>query len=118
KKFIISIHRLTASYLLRLIPALLFYSWGQVFTRYVQSQNHVYAPLIFTVLTNGVNALLHYIFLFQLRMGINGSAMAQAVAYLFQDISFLLYIRFSQTIVKFNTGTFFEVVCMEILSFP
>ncbi|KAF7231958.1 hypothetical protein EG68_04342 [Paragonimus skrjabini miyazakii] len=95
--------KLTASYLLRLIPALLFYSWGQVFTRYVQSQNHVYAPLIFTVLTNGVNALLHYIFLFQLRMGINGSAMAQAVAYLFQDISFLFYIKFSKTIVKFNT---------------
>ncbi|CAH8628630.1 unnamed protein product [Dicrocoelium dendriticum] len=96
------ISQLTSGFLLRLIPALFFAAWGQVLTRYVQNQNHLYAPLLFNMLTNGVNALLHYIFLFQLHMGLNGSAFAQTMAYLFQAVCFFIYICFSKKIVKFN----------------
>ncbi|OON21604.1 MATE efflux family protein [Opisthorchis viverrini] len=91
---------MTADLLVRLIPALIFCAWAQLLTKYVQSQNRVYISLFIIVITNGVNALLHYILLYHLQLGINGAAIAQTLAYFFQDVCFLCYIAFSKKIIK------------------
>ncbi|KAG5445000.1 Multidrug and toxin extrusion protein 2 [Clonorchis sinensis] len=91
---------MTADLLVRLIPALVFCAWAQLLTKYVQSQNRVYISLFIIVITNGVNALLHYILLYHLQLGINGAAIAQTLAYFFQDVCFLCYIAFSKKIIK------------------
>ncbi|KER32872.1 hypothetical protein T265_01158 [Opisthorchis viverrini] len=131
--------RMTADLLVRLIPALIFCAWAQLLTKYVQSQNRVYISLFIIVITNGVNALLHYILLYHLQLGIKGrksffwmqscgssrripiasaidisldgtsrgplrgtrgAAIAQTLAYFFQDVCFLCYIAFSKKIIK------------------
>ncbi|CAL8084297.1 unnamed protein product [Calicophoron daubneyi] len=104
------VSKLTARFLMYLIPALILSSWGQVLTSYVQCQDHVYGPLTIMILTNCVNAVLHYVLLFQVHMDVHASAIAQGVAYLFQDICFLIYIQFSRSLVKIHHGFTIEVL--------
>ncbi|KAA3673704.1 multidrug resistance protein, MATE family [Paragonimus westermani] len=78
-------------YLTCMIPSLFFASMGQIFTKYVQAQNHVLPALVIGTLSNLLNALLHYLLLFKTNIGINGSAMAQFFAYLFQMVAFIAY---------------------------
>ncbi|TGZ68029.1 hypothetical protein CRM22_004480 [Opisthorchis felineus] len=101
---------MTADLLVRLIPALVFCAWAQLLTKYVQSQNRVYISLLIIVVTNGVNALLHYILLYHLQLGINGAAIAQTLAYFFQDVCFLCYIAFSKKIIKPLSGWSLEFI--------
>ncbi|TNN13146.1 Multidrug and toxin extrusion protein isoform 2 [Schistosoma japonicum] len=85
-----------SEYLLFMIPGLYFAALGQILTKYVQTQNRVYIPLIIGILTNCFNALMHYFLLFVIKIGIIGSAISQSSAYLFQCICFLPYIMMLQ----------------------
>ncbi|CAL8084294.1 unnamed protein product [Calicophoron daubneyi] len=96
--------KLTSEYLLYLIPALFFASWGLVLTSYIQCQNHVYGPLLVMIVTNCVNALLHYVLLFHLHMDVQASAIAQSISFAFQDICYLLYIQLDKSLVEISYG--------------
>ncbi|CAH8524443.1 unnamed protein product [Schistosoma intercalatum] len=84
----------TGELLLYLIPGLLFSSLGQLFIRFVQTQNHVYAPLVIMIFVNGINALMHYILIYIMNMDVRASPISQATAYFFQVICFIVYIIF------------------------
>ncbi|KAK4474781.1 hypothetical protein MN116_001901 [Schistosoma mekongi] len=86
------ISKKVSEYLLFTIPGLYFAALGQILTKYVQTQNRVYIPLIIGILTNCFNALMHYFLLFVIKTGIIGSAISQSSAYLFQCICFVPYI--------------------------
>ncbi|KAF8561336.1 hypothetical protein P879_10984 [Paragonimus westermani] len=83
-----------AKFLLYMIPGLWFAAFGQVFTKYVQSQNHQYPPMIIGIIVNGLNAALHYWLLFVAQIGVRGSAIAQVVMYAFQSLILLGYTIF------------------------
>ncbi|CAH8663644.1 unnamed protein product [Schistosoma margrebowiei] len=85
-----------SEYLLFMIPGLYFAAVGQILTKYVQTQNRVYIPLVIGILTNCFNASLHYILLFVFKIGIIGSAISQSSAYLFQCVCYLPYILMLQ----------------------
>ncbi|CAH8548356.1 unnamed protein product [Heterobilharzia americana] len=84
----------TADLLIYLIPALFFGALGQLLIKFVQTQNCVYAPLFIMILVNGVNALMHYILIYLLKMDVSGSPISQATAYAFEVICFIVYIKF------------------------
>nr|CAH8874158.1 unnamed protein product [Trichobilharzia regenti] len=86
------IARKTSDYLLFMMPGLYFAAIGQVLTKYVQSQNRVYIPMVIGIMTNLFNALMHYVLLFVFQIGVRGSAISQSFAYLFQCLCFLPYI--------------------------
>ncbi|KAF8567073.1 hypothetical protein P879_07362, partial [Paragonimus westermani] len=54
--------------------------------------NHVYPPLIIGIAGNCLNAILHYVLLFSVDVGVRGSAIAQVSAYGFQCVLLLAYI--------------------------
>ncbi|KAF5402918.1 Multidrug and toxin extrusion protein [Paragonimus heterotremus] len=80
-------------YLTCMMPSLFFGSMGQIFTKYVQAQNHVIPALVIGALSNLLNAFLHYLLLYKTNIGINGSALAQFFAYLFQTVAFIAYTK-------------------------
>ncbi|KAF8569291.1 hypothetical protein P879_06940 [Paragonimus westermani] len=59
-----------ADYLVYMAPGLWFASYGQVMSKYVQTQNHVYPPLIIGIAGNCLNAILHYVLLFSVDVGV------------------------------------------------
>ncbi|THD25685.1 Multidrug and toxin extrusion protein [Fasciola hepatica] len=85
-----------AEYLLYMIPGLFLAAYSQVLTKYVQTQNCVYPPLVIGIVSDGVNALFHYLLLFVVQMGVKGSAIAQVVAYLFQVLCLLGFVIFME----------------------
>ncbi|KAF5404080.1 hypothetical protein PHET_02315 [Paragonimus heterotremus] len=68
-----------------------FAAFGQVFTKYVQSQNHQYPPMIIGLIVNGLNAALHYWLLFVIQTGVRGSAIAQVAMYALQSLILMGY---------------------------
>nr|CAH8848832.1 unnamed protein product [Trichobilharzia regenti] len=83
----------TANLLLYLIPALIFGALGQLLIKFIQTQNRVYPPLFIMILVNGINALMHYILIYVLGMDVSASAISQAIAYFFQVVCLIIYIR-------------------------
>uniref|UniRef100_A0A0X3PIN5 Multidrug and toxin extrusion protein n=1 Tax=Schistocephalus solidus TaxID=70667 RepID=A0A0X3PIN5_SCHSO len=86
---------LVSRYLLFMMPGLWFVAVYQTLMKFIQAQNRVVAPLIIGVIGNCVNALLHYILLYQVGTGISGSAISQSVAYCMQLLGVLGYLKWS-----------------------
>ncbi|TPP58289.1 Multidrug and toxin extrusion protein [Fasciola gigantica] len=101
-----------AEYLLYMIPGLFLAAYSQVLTKYVQTQVSSFSPhplqntiqqielcLSTTgnrIVSDGVNALFHYLLLFVVQTGVKGSAIAQVVAYLFQVLCLLGFVIFME----------------------
>jgi len=86
------IAKLTQEYTLIFIPGVFAYCWLFLLMRYLLCQNRVIPNFIICVFSCGVNAVLHYVLLYQLDMGIKGSAMALASTYYLVLILFISYI--------------------------
>ncbi|CAI2737734.1 unnamed protein product, partial [Dicrocoelium dendriticum] len=59
-----------ADYILCVSPGLWFAAIGQCLTKYLQSQNTVYPPLCIGIIGNCLNALLHYVLLYVMKVGV------------------------------------------------
>nr|CDS27441.1 multidrug and toxin extrusion protein 2 [Hymenolepis microstoma] len=90
------IAKMSAEYLVYMIPAIFFASGVSVLEKYIQSQNKMIPPLVIWASVNILNALIHYILLFLLEIGIKGSAIAQSVSYLCATVLMISYLYFSK----------------------
>ncbi|KAM7538099.1 hypothetical protein Aperf_G00000067339 [Anoplocephala perfoliata] len=63
--------------------------------RYVQAQNKVYPPLCATLVSNAVNAIAHYLFIYHSDFGLVGSALSQSLGFMAQALTMVGYIYFS-----------------------
>jgi MATE family multidrug resistance protein len=66
-----------------------------LFQKYIASNEKTWPLLIINLIGNIVNALLNYIFLYKLRMGIRSLPIAITISYATIALCALLYIRFS-----------------------
>ncbi|ELU04320.1 hypothetical protein CAPTEDRAFT_117091 [Capitella teleta] len=89
------ISRLTADYMLVSIPGLFFLFLYTILKKYITCQNYVVSTVVIGFFGLGVNALLQYIFLYQLNYGILGSAVAQSLACFIMFVAIVVYIIWS-----------------------
>ncbi|ELU04317.1 hypothetical protein CAPTEDRAFT_117071 [Capitella teleta] len=89
------VSRLTAEYLLLSIPGLFFLFMYTILKKYITCQNYVVITVVIGFFGLGVNALLQYIFLYQLNYGILGSAVAQSLACFIMFVAIVVYIIWS-----------------------
>lgn len=84
--------RLAQVYVKIFMPVLPVIFMFSLQTRYLQSQGIMWPQVITGILANLINALLNYIFIFPLKMGIQGSAIANALSQTSMSLLLFLYI--------------------------
>ncbi|CAH8431654.1 unnamed protein product [Dicrocoelium dendriticum] len=89
-----------ADYILCALPGLWFVAIEQCLTKYLQAQNTVYPPLWIGIIGNCLNAFLHYLLLYVLKVGVRGSAFSQVITHVFQCACLVVYV-----IVKEKKGS-------------
>ncbi|XP_073427714.1 multidrug and toxin extrusion protein 1-like [Dendrobates tinctorius] len=103
--------RLAEEYVLVFIPALPAAYLYQLQARYLQNQGIVKTQIITTIISNVINALVNYIFLFKLELGVIGSAWANTIAQFSQAIILFLYIRIKK--LHINTWGGWSKECLQ-----
>ncbi|XP_043935414.1 multidrug and toxin extrusion protein 1-like [Protopterus annectens] len=83
------------------IPALPAAFTYQLLSRYLQNQGIILPQIICGFIANLLNALVNYIFIFVLHLGVVGSAAANTISQFLQAILLLIYIRWK----KLHTAT-------------
>ncbi|XP_061461276.1 multidrug and toxin extrusion protein 1 isoform X2 [Rhineura floridana] len=90
------VSRLTQVYVMIFIPALPATFIYQIQMRYLQNQRIIWPEVLCGIAGNVVNLIANYIFLYQLHMGVRGSAWANTIAQFSQAIALFLYIRWKK----------------------
>ncbi|XP_075445709.1 multidrug and toxin extrusion protein 2-like isoform X2 [Ascaphus truei] len=114
--------RLAEDYVLVFIPALPAAFLYQLEARYLQNQGIVRTQIIVSIVSNIINAIVNYIFLFVLGLGVIGSAWANTIAQFSQALLLFLYIRVKRLHV--NTWGGWSTDCLQdwnsfiVLAFP
>ncbi|KAK2174353.1 hypothetical protein NP493_810g01019 [Ridgeia piscesae] len=75
------VSRLAGRYMVIFMPGALSVFMYIVLVKYIQNQNIVLPNVVIGIIANILNAVLHYVFLYQLHWGTDGSALAQVCAY-------------------------------------
>ncbi|KAK2174351.1 hypothetical protein NP493_810g01016 [Ridgeia piscesae] len=75
------VSRLAGRYLVIFMPGALSFFMYIILLKFIQNQNIVLPNVVIAIVANVVNAVLQYVFLFQLHWGTDGSAVAQVCAY-------------------------------------
>ncbi|XP_064634876.1 multidrug and toxin extrusion protein 1-like [Lineus longissimus] len=83
-------------YMVIFVPGLLANFIYQTLAKYLQNQNIVLPLIIVGICGNLMNALMHYILLFVVEMGTDGSAIAQVLGHSTFTIGTILYILVSK----------------------
>ncbi|XP_063002870.1 multidrug and toxin extrusion protein 1 [Elgaria multicarinata webbii] len=94
------VSRLTQVYVMIFIPALPAAFIYQIQTRYLQNQRIIWPEVLCGMAANIVNLVANYIFIYELHMGVRGSAWANTIAQYSQAIALFLYIRWKKLHVK------------------
>ncbi|XP_062816737.1 multidrug and toxin extrusion protein 2 isoform X2 [Anolis carolinensis] len=105
------VSRLTQVYVMIFIPALPAAFIYQIQTRYLQNQRIIWPEVLCGIAGNVVNLIANYIFLYQLEMGVRGSAWANTIAQYSQAISLFLYIRWKKLHVETWGG--WSIECLQ-----
>ncbi|XP_063792140.1 multidrug and toxin extrusion protein 1-like isoform X2 [Pseudophryne corroboree] len=94
------VSRLTQIYVLIFIPALPATFLYQLQARYLQNQGIVFPQVLTGFIGNLFNALINYIFLYLLGLGVMGSALANTISQYMLAILLFLYIVWKKLYVK------------------
>ncbi|XP_077338381.1 multidrug and toxin extrusion protein 2-like isoform X2 [Lithobates pipiens] len=89
----LAVARMAEEYVLVFIPALPAAFLYHLQSRYLQNQGIVKIQIIVSIISNIINALVNYVFLFVLELGVIGSAWANSIAQFSQALLLFLYIR-------------------------
>ncbi|XP_040192729.1 multidrug and toxin extrusion protein 1-like isoform X2 [Rana temporaria] len=89
----LAVARMAEEYVLVFIPALPAAFLYLLQSRYLQNQGIVTIQIIVSIISNIINALVNYVFLFVLELGVIGSAWANTIAQFSQALLLFLYIR-------------------------
>ncbi|KAG8451760.1 hypothetical protein GDO86_003815 [Hymenochirus boettgeri] len=106
-----NVARLAGDYVLIFIPGLPAAFLYQLQIRYLQNQGIVYVQIIVSIFANIINAIVNYIFLFVLRLGVMGSALANTIAQFTQCVLLFLYIRVKR--IHVNTWGGWSMDCLQ-----
>ncbi|XP_067866738.1 multidrug and toxin extrusion protein 1-like [Heterodontus francisci] len=91
--------KLTHSYVMVYIPALPAVFLNQLEIKYLQNQGITMPPILTGFIANIFNALINYLLLFVLALGVQGSAAANVVSQYSQVILLFVYIRWRKLYV-------------------
>uniref|UniRef100_F6RWU8 Multidrug and toxin extrusion protein n=1 Tax=Xenopus tropicalis TaxID=8364 RepID=F6RWU8_XENTR len=103
--------RMAEDYVLVFIPGLPAAFLYQLEVRYLQNQGIVYVQIIVSFVSNIINCIVNYVFLFVLRLGVIGSAWANTIAQFSQCLLIFLYIRVKRLHV--NTWGGWSIECLQ-----
>ncbi|XP_038615506.1 multidrug and toxin extrusion protein 1 isoform X1 [Tachyglossus aculeatus] len=84
--------RLTQIYVMTFIPALPATFLYVLQVKYLQNQRIVLPQIVIGIIANILNALINYIFLYQLKLGVLGSALANSISQFILALLLFLYI--------------------------
>ncbi|XP_075053840.1 multidrug and toxin extrusion protein 1-like [Mixophyes fleayi] len=96
---------------LAMIPALPAFFFFELQLRYLQNQEIIWPQIVISCMANIVNALMNYLLLFVLQIGVIGAALAMSTGATFQCILLFIYIR----VRKLHTASWpgWSTECLE-----
>ncbi|KAL0408919.1 UNVERIFIED_CONTAM: protein DETOXIFICATION 16 [Sesamum radiatum] len=99
-----------------MIPGLFAYGILQCLIRFLQAQNNVVPMMISSGMTAIIHVFMCWLFLFKMKLGSRGAALANAVSYWINVLFLAVYIKFSTACAESFTG-FSREAFEDILSF-
>ncbi|KAM5180668.1 multidrug and toxin extrusion protein 1-like [Mantella aurantiaca] len=106
-----TVARMAEDYVLVFIPALPAAFLYQLQARFLQNQGIVKTQIVVSIISNIINALVNYVFLFVLGLGVMGSAWANTIAQFSQALLLFLYIRLKKLHV--HTWGGWSIGCLQ-----
>nr|XP_033778460.1 multidrug and toxin extrusion protein 1-like isoform X2 [Geotrypetes seraphini] len=103
--------RLTQAYVMIFIPALPAAFLYQLETRYLLNQGIIWPQIITSSVANIINAVVNYVLLYQMHLGVVGSAWANTISQFSQALLLFMYIRVRKLHVKTWGGWSWE--CLQ-----
>ncbi|XP_011070680.1 protein DETOXIFICATION 16 isoform X1 [Sesamum indicum] len=99
-----------------MIPGLFAYGILQCLIRFLQAQNNVVPMMISSGMTATFHIFMCWLFLFKMKLGSRGAALANAISYWINVLFLAVYIKFSTACAESFTG-FSREAFEDILSF-
>ncbi|KAL0296672.1 UNVERIFIED_CONTAM: protein DETOXIFICATION 16 [Sesamum radiatum] len=99
-----------------MIPGLFAYGILQCLIRFLQAQNNVVPMMISSGMTAIIHIFMCWLFLFKMKLGSRGAALANAISYWINVLFLAVYIKFSTSCAESFTG-FSREAFEDILSF-
>ncbi|KAK6146824.1 hypothetical protein DH2020_020693 [Rehmannia glutinosa] len=87
-----------------MIPGLFAFGILQCLVRFLQAQKIVVPMMIMSGMTTVFHILICWIFVFKIKLGSRGAALANGISYWINVLLFALYIKFSKTCAESFTG--------------
>ncbi|XP_068105937.1 multidrug and toxin extrusion protein 1-like isoform X1 [Hyperolius riggenbachi] len=106
-----NVAKLTQSYVLIFIPALPASFIFQLEAKYLQNQGIIFPQVLTGFIANLINALINYVFLYVLGLGVTGSAWANTISQYLQAILLFAYIVWKKLYVETWGG--WSTACFE-----
>jgi putative MATE family efflux protein len=90
------VHEISLRYMMPLLPFLPIGGLGMVLQQFMITEGKAHYGMIATILSGIVSALLNFVFIYQMHMGIRGAALATGIAYAIPAAVGILFFMFNR----------------------